>query len=327
MTTNMTTFNTALPAAPTQQPITVPIAPNMHLDAGTLRVESAESGLPTRVITPPARPMFWQLVDYLESLPPTGIDAAYQIKHQSVAVTALCLRWGTYFAVLADQTKPLWKHAGREEISHVTDPEMMRINIESSAALAALIDMMRSDRRRFHTLLQRAIDHLPMPQKQVGRDKSEDRLASLALAPPDARAKLVAELLSGQNSEKHKASMRHPTRTIANALINVAWRNNVIEDIHAGMPAEDDDLPLDKCRFTLQQYRQVIRNACAGLGQGIYMLDAALGLNNTTWHWEEFAVPYGAANWPWMVAPSGWSLTEVSCVVHLGNRGWRGAEE
>lgn len=42
-------------------------------------------------------------------------------------------------------------------------------------------------------------------------------------------------------------AQRHPTRVLANALVNVAWRNGPVEDIHAGLARGD---PLVQRRVT-----------------------------------------------------------------------------
>lgn len=78
-----------------------------------------------------------------------------------MATIAICLRWGTYFAVLADQNKPIWPLTEQEEYGMIGDNEMARINIEASAALAHWIDLMCTDDRRFRKMVK-AAQFLPM---------------------------------------------------------------------------------------------------------------------------------------------------------------------
>jgi hypothetical protein len=63
-----------------------------------------------------------------------------------IGATALCLRWGTYLAVLLDEHKPLDPRIGSVEISMISDSEMKRINLEFSANLARLIRMLHEER-------------------------------------------------------------------------------------------------------------------------------------------------------------------------------------
>jgi hypothetical protein len=60
---------------------------------------------------------------------------------ESIAATAVAIRWGSYFAVLADADKPEWSAIRSPVESRIGDHEMARINIESSAALAQWIDI------------------------------------------------------------------------------------------------------------------------------------------------------------------------------------------
>jgi len=121
-------------------------------------VSSSEG--PQYRIEPPAITLFHQMLDYLCAKPdPTQRGAGTQIGREAVAA-ALALRWGSYFAVLADRDQPRWAEvAGR--------------------------------------LVQAA---------------SAERLA---------RARAEAQ--------------RYPDRVLANALVNVAWRNGPVEDVHAGL--------------------------------------------------------------------------------------------
>ena len=48
----------------------------------------------------------------------------------AVAATAVCLRWGSYLAVLADRDRPLWPRAREANVSRIADDEMARINLE-----------------------------------------------------------------------------------------------------------------------------------------------------------------------------------------------------
>jgi hypothetical protein len=107
----------------------------------------------------------------------------------------------------------------------------VRINIEASAALAAWIDIYREDPggRLYEQLVNRAVAYLPMPNKT-----SKMKVAEFgALAQPEMAARVV-EVADAARRERVRADvMRYPSRVLANALLNTAWRNGPVENIHA----------------------------------------------------------------------------------------------
>ena len=76
----------------------------------------------------------------------------------AIATVALCIRWGSYFAVLTDHDLPQWTAAFDPEVSCIGDGEIARINIEASAALSDWIDLMRADQPRFRKLANGILD-------------------------------------------------------------------------------------------------------------------------------------------------------------------------
>jgi hypothetical protein len=81
-----------------------------------------------------------------------------------IGATALCLRWGTWLAVLLDEFKPVDPRAADAEISMISDSEMKRINLEFCANLTRLLRLLHEDRDSCKHLLWLASDHLAMPQ-------------------------------------------------------------------------------------------------------------------------------------------------------------------
>ena len=63
---------------------------------------------------PPEVALFEQVLAYLESLPKPANYQGLSIGREAVAATAVCLRWGSYLAVLADRDKPL-RGAGADQ--------------------------------------------------------------------------------------------------------------------------------------------------------------------------------------------------------------------
>jgi hypothetical protein len=123
----------------------VPVNGDLVLDAG--ECEQVEgSDCPAWVVHPPQRTLFRQVLDYLEVKPdPEERPSDSGAGKEGVAAAAVTLRWGSYFCVLADRTKPLWDAVSSPAVSRISDEEMARINIEASAALAEWIDLHRTD--------------------------------------------------------------------------------------------------------------------------------------------------------------------------------------
>jgi hypothetical protein len=147
--------------------VSVAVSDAFILDAGwweETRAESVSGSLPCRLIHSPEHTLYDQILRYLEA---TSSDAKVPPKSPlnfgevAWATIAICLRWGTYFAVLADQTKPLWSQTEQQAVSMISDEEMARINIEASAALARWIELMREDDGHFRKLVKVA-QHLPL---------------------------------------------------------------------------------------------------------------------------------------------------------------------
>ena len=113
----------------------VEVAEDCRLDAGTWHLTTDQHGAPTVQISPPAVPMFQQVVEYLEAKPaPPGGNM--RRADEGRAAVAVCLRWGSYFAVLDDLSKPDGPNIDDEQVSQIDDEEMARMNIEISAGLA-----------------------------------------------------------------------------------------------------------------------------------------------------------------------------------------------
>ncbi len=141
---------------PDARRLIVRVSGELTLDAGSWFEGRGESGLTWRQVEPPARTLFEQLVDYLEKLPPEPRYTGLRLADEAAAATALCLRWGTCLSVLVDREKPPWKGARQEGLSRISNEEMVRINIEASAALERWIDMLRADPDRSWDLMKKA---------------------------------------------------------------------------------------------------------------------------------------------------------------------------
>lgn len=279
----------------------------LTLDAGWWEQTNGESR--QRIVHPPAPTMFEQVLAYLERVadaPPDRYDGL-SIGREAVAATAVCLRWGSYLAVLLDHSKPICPCVQDPDHSRIADSEMARINIEASAALEQWIELMRSDYSRYQALVL-ASQRLPMPQKTVTRDREFAHL--FVLSTPGITA--FMDLPTG--GEAYDRVMARPTRTLANALINASWRNGPVEDIHAGLWG---DYPLLQRRVTPKEEQTLMRTTASRLAQGLFGISP--GNPDDSRPWVERVLPFAFAH-QISVTPSAWSLEEKTRQVHLP--GW-----
>jgi hypothetical protein len=76
-----------------------------------------------------------------------------------------------------------------------------------------------------------------------------------ALADP-AMAERMMQAAEASRLERVRADAeRHPSRVLANALVNTAWRNGPVEGIHAGAHR---GCALDRRRMTLAEERELM---------------------------------------------------------------------
>lgn len=287
------------------------VSDELVLDAGTC-VEAAGPDGPERLVHPPQTTLFHQVLAYLRAKPdpPTRLRGSVAGR-EGMAAAAVVLRWGSYLAVLLDRDKPVCAAAAQPDgTSRIGDEEMARINIEASSALAEWIDLYRADDggRLYAQLVDRAIAYLPMPA-------TAPRLKGgpcAALADPDMGARLVAAGDRLFVARVRTDAERHPTRLLANALVNVAWRNGPIENIHAGRAR---DYSLDQRRATSAEEAELLRFASRGMAMAMAVC-LKLAIERPRRPWAEQVLPFGLAQL-WLVTPSGWTLTESARDVRL----------
>ncbi len=303
----------------TGKPIHVRVNDEFVLDAGTLEAVVGPHGRERR-IHPPESTMFHQVLAYLREKP-TPLErwngSAAEI--DGLAATAVALRWGSYFAVLADHDKPIAPVAAQASgESRINDHEMARINIEASAALAAWIDIFRANDggREYHELAHRAVAYLPMPCRATTvkpnplMHLADSEMSSqwIEVTPPEHLAEVRAD------------AERYPTRLFANALVNFAWRNGPIEEeVHGGRAW---NLPLDQRRVTLQEEAELMHFTSSRLVLGL-MVCRYFQVEQSQRSWSEQVVPFGLAQ-AVGVTPTGWTLTETSREVRLQTSGTDG---
>ena len=195
-------------------------------------------------------------------------------------------------------------------MSSIADTEMARINIEASAALERWIDLKRLEPNRYHQLVRLAHGHLPMPRKTTRIGKEHPLL--MTLAQPDIAEQLRAILPPATLKRAEAAVRSHPTRVLANAMVNYCWRNGPIEHIHAGSASS---YPLTERRITPAEERRLVRETAAAFAQGALALDCLISDENPR-SWSDSALPFGLAG-AMGVSPGAWSLTERTRTIEL----------
>jgi hypothetical protein len=150
--------------------VAVPVSSSLTLDAGAC--DAREESV---TVLPPSVAMFDQLLDWLsrQSAPEKAPLSSETI---GIGATALCLRWGSYLAVLLDEGKPLDPRIASLEISMVADSEMKRINIEFSSNLARLVPMLHDDEAGCYLLLHLAYQYLPTPRLRFHQCSGDSKI-------------------------------------------------------------------------------------------------------------------------------------------------------
>jgi hypothetical protein len=240
----------------TMKILSVPVTSSLTLEAGT-----SGGGEDALTILPPSVAMFDQLLDWLSRQTPPD-PAGFSTTMIGIGATALCLRWGTYLAVLFDEHKHVDPRVESSGISMISDPEMKRINLEFSANLARLIHMLHKDERGCYRLLHLAHDRLAMPRlRHKPCAEFLDALRALTSpgfwksAGPDLRARM----------ERIRPTVaQHPYRVLANTIVLSAYRNGPVENLHSGRSSAI--CALNHRRATDRQTHEVMRFTSERLG-------------------------------------------------------------
>src|SRR5437867_3433069 len=206
--------------------LSFPVTNSLTVNAG-----SFGKGSNRITVLPPSVAMFDQLVNWLSRQTPPD-PGGFSTAMIGIGATALCLRWGTYLAVLLDEHKPLDPRIGSAEISMISDPEMRRINLEFSANLARLICMLHEDEGGCYRLLSLAHQHLAMPRLRP-RKCTELLDAFHALTSPEFWD-LAGPDLKARMESTRPIVVQHPYRILANCMALAAWRNGPVESLHCG---------------------------------------------------------------------------------------------
>ena len=220
---------------------------------------------------------------------------------------AVCLRWGSYFAVLADPARPPAPNIDDEQVSQIDDDEMARMNIEISAALAWWLALAGSDDRRYWDLVARALAYLPTGPKAVSALQGGDIL--LASTMPEMAAEVRRQWPADRLERDMQTATNHGIRVIANTITHIAWRNGPIENVHAGRYL---GYGLNERRVLPKAEKSIIRHAQDGLFSGLKAADY-LRYDGAWPPPAERVLPFMHG----LIGPMGWSCTELSRLVEL----------
>ena len=294
----------------TSEQLRLRVNDELVLDAGTCEEVSGPSG-PECLLRPPATTLFQQVLAYLQTKPdPPKRVSGSMAGREGVAAAALNLRWGSYLAVLLDHDKPVWPEVHAERTSRISDSEMARINIEASAGLAAWIELRREDEELYRQLVNRAVAYLPMLTRT---SKAKVRASTFAALADPAMAARLEQAVDPPRLARVRADVAgHPSRVFANALMNVAWRNGPIENIHAG---SFQGYPITQRRVTPAEEKELMQSASDGLALGMTVC-SVFAWERPPRSWPEQVLPYGLATMM-LVTPYRWTLTETSREVRL----------
>ncbi len=299
--------------------LTINVNDQCAIDAGCWQECIEEDQTPHRLVSPPQTTMYRQVLSYLEEttrdekVPP---KSRLHFGEVAIATVAVCLRWGSYFAVLANRDLPQWTAAFDPEVSCVGDGEMARINIEASAALASWIDLMRADQQHFRKLVKAAVQLLPFPIAQLdGATYYKRFLAFNAINSVNGRRYLMEAFerrFGSEWLEREKARILvNPTRALANGILNEHWRNGSgVEDIHAGNLAPPR--PLTQRRLTKAQETLLMQETAELFVPTLRALYNVVGKPSEE-TWPEQALPYAVA----FKLPADWSLNEQTREIAL----------
>lgn len=135
------------------------------------------------------------------------------------------------------------------------------------------------------------------------------------LAMPEVAAKITGATGAGRLPDVRADAESQPSRVYANALVNTAWRNGPVEEIHAG---DFRGYPLDHRRVTVAEERTLMGFAADRLTTGMGMCRDLAG-ERPARSWPEQVLPYGLAG-AMLITPPGWTLTEATREARLPGR-------
>ena len=285
----------------------VPVTDDLVLDAGTWHLVVHQDQCPIALIEPLATPMYRQVAAWLEAKPAPPDGGNPKCDDEARAATAVCLRWDSYFALLADPARPPSPGIDDEQVSQIDDDEMARMNVEILAALAWWFGLCGASDRRYWDLVQRALAYLPLGPRTIHPHPKADELRTCTM--PDVAAEVRRTWWTGRLEDDLATAGNHGIRVIANTVTLQAWRNGPIEGVHA---EGFEGYGLNERRVSAKAEKAITRHAQGGVFAGLTVVDY-LRYDNAWPPPVERVLPFLHR----LIAPTGWSVTEQSRPVRL----------
>jgi hypothetical protein len=304
---------------PQLHPMTIVVNDHLTIDAGSWQERVEEEHMPHRLVSPPHTSMYRQVLSYLEEVTrDEKVPPKFQLHFGEVAIAtvALCVRWGSYFAVLTNRDLPQWTASFDPEVSCIGDGEMARINIEASAALSDWLDLLRTDQQHFRKLVKAAVRLLPFPIAQLDGSTYYNRFRAFSSFNSAHGRRYLMDAFSrdfgSEWLERQKARVLvNPTRALANGILNEHWRNGSgIEEVHAGSVAPPR--PLTQRRLRAAREAMLMQETAELFVPTMRTLYHVVGKPSEE-SWPEQALPYAIAFKP----PADWSLDEQTRAIAL----------
>ena len=261
------------------------------------------------VIRPPTVTLFRQVLAYLKRKPDRQPATGSLADHEGAAAAAVTLRWGS---VLRRPRRPGQARLVRDPFAGDEQDRRPGDGAGSTSRrpprLAEWIDLCRDEPALYEKLVLRAVAYLPLPKWKVTPTGTQFTMLALA----EVREQMARAVPEDRLATVRADAEAHPSRLFSNALMNSAWRNGPVEEIHAGVSKGD---PIDRRRITVAEERQLLGSAINRLAIGMEVC-RQLAAERPPRSWSEQVIPYGLAE-AMLITPSGWTLTEESREVRL----------
>jgi hypothetical protein len=308
--------------------LTVRVSEQVSFEAGTWEERVDQHQKPYRLITPPGNTMYEQVLAYLIDTTKeqkTRPQPALDFEEVAMSTVAVCIQWGSYFAVLNNSELPLW--SASKTASCIADSEMARLNIEMSAALTHWMSLIDSDNKLFRILVKAALQLLPFPSITIDPRTSnrEFRLSTFFNLQQEREGLMssMKQVLGEDFVERKRQSVLsnpHSLRALANGLLLEFWRNGPIENIHGGtmyvrQPLRHVSRPLTQRRISPDVEKAVLAETIGGLVPMLRGLYSMITLKSEGTLIEKI-LPYAIL----FQSPDNWSMTEKTKVVELPDR-------
>lgn len=292
----------------------VQVNDQLILDAGTLVADAPDAAHGT--VRPPAVPMVEQVLAFL-TRQPAEPDAEVSEAELAQVTTAVCLRYGTWFALLSDEARPAARVP--KGTSRIDDGEMARINIEASAALARWLDLRRESPATFRQLVLRALKHLPaqpgtlanIPKRPIlefeGKRVKHLHLALPAMTVPELTGPLVRDardVLGDRFPAREAQATGYPTRVLSNIFIKATWDLGAAGKLRGAPPSQP--LPLAACKIPPRERDGALRHLVSELVRSLPAVERMIDERGRTW--PEKVLPFTVLDSIGIDA-GGWPLT------------------